>query len=60
MNLVSNSSFCLDLELEFELGVDNWCLALEFTVSILSCKIFTLAHCFFTCYFYSYLNRSSW
>ena len=24
MNLVSNSSFCLDLELEFELGVDNW------------------------------------
>ena len=30
MNLVSNSSFCLVLELEFELGVDNWCLALEF------------------------------
>ena len=23
VNLVSNSSFCLDLELEFELGVDN-------------------------------------
>ena len=24
VNLVSNSSFCLDLELEFELGVDNF------------------------------------
>ena len=23
VNLVSNSSFCLDLELEFELGVDT-------------------------------------
>ena len=39
------------------LGVDNWCLALEFTVSILSCKIFTLAHCFFQVLFLLLLEQ---
>ena len=38
MNLVSNSRFCLDLELEFELGVDNY-EKLDYIIKHRKCRL---------------------